>query len=118
MLSENKYCCCKMFSFQSKVGWITIDWMSGLMWRAYKKGLTSESVFQLPEEDDCKVNADILSNLWTQEKKTRKDSSLSKVVLIFAKKQLIGNLFLMTLASITQFLGPVSNELTFETCFI
>ena len=106
----------QMFSSQNKVGSVTIGWISGLMWKAFKRGLTSEDVFQLNEKDDCKINADILFHLWTEEKKCEKSSSLSKVVLRFAKRQLIGNLFLMILASVTQFIGPVLNiSMTLET---
>ena len=93
-----------MMSFQWKMDWITIGWMNQLMWKAFKKGLTSDDIVQL---EDCKINAEILDNLWTEEKKAENNSSLSNAVLKFAKKNLIANMCLMIFASITQFLGPV-----------
>ena len=110
----------KKFLPLNSVNWcsfLTVGWISRLMWRAFRRGLSIEDVYDLSVDDDCKTNAACIAELWYEEKKHHGKPSFKSVIWRFGKSKFILGMFLMVLTSITQFLGPV-NEKSFlaSTC--
>ncbi|XP_046999518.1 ATP-binding cassette sub-family C member 5-like isoform X1 [Schistocerca americana] len=90
-----------MFSF------VAITWMSRLMWKAYRKGLTEDDLFDLQMVDRAEPNAQRLEKLWHAHVVKRGEmSSLSSVMWRFCRTRCIVAMTFMVLAVIFQFLGP------------
>ncbi|KAK4289504.1 hypothetical protein Pmani_037528 [Petrolisthes manimaculis] len=92
-----------MFSF------MMVSWMSGLMWKAYKKGLKSEDVPLCSKYDMCEYNTDRLEKLWTEElrQKGKDKASMEHVLWRFYQTRLLIGVFVFVIVLFLGFLGPI-----------
>ncbi|ODM95653.1 Multidrug resistance-associated protein 9 [Orchesella cincta] len=85
----------------------TASWLTMLMWKAFKHGLTPSDLWELKDVDKAEPNAKRLSRLWEEEKRQAgKQASFVKVVWRFGKTRFYVCIFLMIFSVIFQFLGP------------
>ncbi|CAL8122454.1 unnamed protein product [Orchesella dallaii] len=90
-----------LFSF------VTVSWLSVLMWKAFRQGLTASDLWELKDVDKAEPNAKRLNRLWNEEKlQAGKQASLVKAVWRFGKTRFYVCIFLMIFSVIFQFLGP------------
>ncbi|XP_046390511.1 ATP-binding cassette sub-family C member 5-like [Ischnura elegans] len=90
-----------LFSF------VSLSWLTSTMWKAYKKGLTVEDLFELQESDRAEGTSRRLERLWCEEESQKgRNSSLPLVVWRFVRTRAIVAMALMVFAVIFQFAGP------------
>ncbi|CAL4079407.1 unnamed protein product, partial [Meganyctiphanes norvegica] len=93
-----------LFSFFS------INWLSGLMWKAYKTGLQQEDLWNLHRDDCAEVNCSRLERLWEKEQNLCKPRNikpqLSHVVWHFMKTRVIITMLISSVQNVLQFLAP------------
>lgn len=90
-----------LFSF------IAVAWMTKLMWKAYRHGLSEEDLYELHTADRAESNACRLESAWHDRVRQQGfEASLFSVVWRFCRTRAIVATLLMVLAVIFQFLGP------------
>lgn len=86
---------------------VAVSWMTGLMWKAFRRGLTEDDLYDLQASDRAEPNARRLERLWHEHvEQSGEKSSLSHVIWRFCRTRAIVAMVLMVLAIIFQFLGP------------
>ncbi|GLH12006.1 Multidrug resistance-associated protein 5 [Gryllus bimaculatus] len=87
--------------------YVAITWMSRVMWKAFRHGLTVDDLYELQMSDRAEPNAHRLEKLWNDHVRTYGEkSSLSSVVWRFCRTRCIVAMTFMVLAVIFQFMGP------------
>lgn len=90
-----------LFSF------ITINWLTKMMWKAFTTGLTQEDFFDLDEADDAAESARRLENIWGRRVgKKGAETSLASAVWRFCRTRSIIAMVLMAISIVLQFVGP------------
>ncbi|CAG7725355.1 unnamed protein product [Allacma fusca] len=87
--------------------YVTIAWLTSLMWKALRSGLTKDDLWELHDNDKAERNARRLNRLWEQEKiRKGRDASFFRCVWQFGKTRFFVCIFLMLFTVIFQFLVP------------
>ena len=70
---------------------LTFSWLSGLVWRIYKKPLTSNELWKISEYDQTRLNYKRLSKIWKKEVGTKgiENASLHIVLWKFVRTRMI-----------------------------
>ncbi|KAK3927988.1 Multidrug resistance-associated protein 5 [Frankliniella fusca] len=90
-----------MFSY------IAVAWMTKLMWKAYRRGLSEDDLYELHTADRAESNAGRLESAWHDRVRQQGfEASLFSVVWRFCRTRAIVATTLMVLAVIFQFMGP------------
>ncbi|EDO37461.1 predicted protein [Nematostella vectensis] len=50
--------------------WILFSWMNGILYKGFKRNLTAEDLYELPQEDQTTYNVNILEQEWNEEIRT------------------------------------------------
>ncbi|XP_032233715.2 ATP-binding cassette sub-family C member 4 [Nematostella vectensis] len=50
--------------------WILFSWMNGILFKGFKRNLTAEDLYELPQEDQTTYNVNILEQEWNEEIRT------------------------------------------------
>ena len=91
--------------------YITAGWVTQVMIRAYRYGLSYSDLFNLPTPDHSKESAARLQRLWEEEQESaeanKKEPNFAKVCAIFCKSRLILATCLFSVSVVLQFLAPV-----------
>ncbi|XP_063866904.1 ATP-binding cassette sub-family C member 5-like isoform X1 [Scylla paramamosain] len=89
---------------------ITISWITNMMWKAYKTGLKDDDVPLCSKYDMCEYNTDRLEILWNAEvKKKGKDAaSLQYVLWQFYRTRFLFGIVIFSLTIILGFVGPIA----------
>ncbi|XP_045132970.1 multidrug resistance-associated protein 5-like isoform X4 [Portunus trituberculatus] len=89
---------------------ITISWITNMMWKAYKTGLKDDDVPLCSKYDMCEYNTDRLEILWNAEvKKKGKDAaSLQYVLWQFYRTRFLFGIVIFSLTIILGFIGPIA----------
>ncbi|XP_033609843.1 multidrug resistance-associated protein 5 isoform X2 [Cryptotermes secundus] len=86
---------------------VAVSWMTGLMWKAYRHGLSEEDLYDLQASDRAEPNAHRLERLWHEHvAQNGEKSSLSHVMWRFCRTRCIVAMVFMAFAVVFQFLGP------------
>ncbi|XP_046389738.1 ATP-binding cassette sub-family C member 5-like [Ischnura elegans] len=97
------------------LSFVSSSWLSPLMFKAFRKGISTEDVWDLSKKDSAKYNASRLTHFWEEEIKVKgsNKASLARAVWRFSRTRLLWATVLMILTNAFQFLGPawVQNEL-------
>ncbi|KAJ9585510.1 hypothetical protein L9F63_002711, partial [Diploptera punctata] len=89
------------------LSYVSVSWMTRLMWKAYRHGLTEDDLYDLQASDRAEPNAHRLEALWHEHVSQHGEkSSLSQVIWRFCRTRCIVAMTFMVLAVIFQFLGP------------
>ncbi|XP_023223764.1 multidrug resistance-associated protein 5-like [Centruroides sculpturatus] len=75
---------------------LSVGWLSKLMWRAFRHGINREDLWNLPESDAAEKNAEILLRLLLQHIDSQDSKILNGIILAFGLffTQLLRSLFL------------------------
>jgi len=90
------------------------SWVNGLMWKAYRRGLTMADLPSMPARDEARACGERLQRLWNEEveqagRKGEKPSLVSAWARFVRVRVAVASLTLM-LAIVFQFLGPVNGK--------
>lgn len=86
---------------------VAVSWMTGLMWKAFRHGLTEDDLYDLQASDRAETNAHRLERLWHEHvAQNGEKSSLSCVIWRFCRTRCIVAMLFIVFAVIFQFLGP------------
>uniref|UniRef100_A0A2P2I628 Multidrug resistance-associated protein 5-like n=1 Tax=Hirondellea gigas TaxID=1518452 RepID=A0A2P2I628_9CRUS len=90
------------------VSYTMFSWMTPIMWRAYKKGLTQEDMPICSKYDMCDYNTQRLERLWNAElqQKGPAKASLQRVVWKFIRTRVYFGLLLFIVTLMFGFVGP------------
>ncbi|XP_066955738.1 LOW QUALITY PROTEIN: ATP-binding cassette sub-family C member 5-like [Macrobrachium rosenbergii] len=90
---------------------VSVHWMTSLMWKAYKRKLRDEDLWSLPPEETSEINGDRLEKLWKEElelaAKFRRRAMLWRPVWYFVRKRLFVCQVLTVLMDLGAFAGPI-----------
>ncbi|XP_064096372.1 ATP-binding cassette sub-family C member 12-like [Macrobrachium nipponense] len=90
---------------------VSVHWMTSLMWKAYKRKLRDEDLWSLPPEETSEVNGDHLEKLWKEEvelaTKFRRRARLWRPVWYFVRRRLFMCQALTVLMDLGAFAGPI-----------
>lgn len=90
-----------LFSF------IAVSWMTKLMWKAYRHGLSQDDLYELDSADRAETSASRLESAWHDRVRQEGfEASLFSVIWRFCRTRAIVATLLMVFAVIFQFLGP------------
>ncbi|XP_076037140.1 ATP-binding cassette sub-family C member 5-like isoform X2 [Oratosquilla oratoria] len=92
-----------LFSFFS------LTWMSKVMWKAFRKGLTPDDLWTLQHEDGAEVSTARLERLWEDEKRRAGpdgEPELYNAVWKFVRTRVWVSVVISILQNVLQFLGP------------
>lgn len=93
-----------MFSY------VSVSWLTRLMWRAYKHGLNPSDLWTLQREDGSEVNSERVERLWEDEKglaeKNKRKPELWRAVWRSIRTRVLVSIFISVFQNILQFLGP------------
>lgn len=90
-----------LFSF------ITINWLTRMMWKAFRKGLTEEDFYDLDDTDDAAESARRLESIWGRRVgKHGAETSLGSAVWRFCRTRTLISIVLMAVSIVLQFVGP------------
>ncbi|KAK3910281.1 Multidrug resistance-associated protein 5 [Frankliniella fusca] len=90
-----------LFSF------ITINWLTRMMWKTFRKGLTEEDFYDLADADDATESARRLESIWGRRVgKQGAATSLGSAVWRFIRTRTIISMVLMAISIVLQFVGP------------
>ncbi|XP_034256173.1 multidrug resistance-associated protein 5-like [Thrips palmi] len=90
-----------LFSF------IAVSWMTKLMWKAYRHGLSQDDLYELHPADRAEASSCRLENSWHNRVRQQGfEASLFSVMWRIVRTRAIVATVLMVLAVIFQFLGP------------
>jgi hypothetical protein len=77
------------------------------MMKAYRTGLTADDLFDMPEREQAKANAERMQRIWEEEQKGTDRPSLARCVWVFSRTRVVLACIMLTLSTMFQFLGPV-----------
>merc|ERR1711915_501444 len=60
------------------INYLTIGWITKIMWKAFKVGLVPTDLYQIDEPDDAMKNAKRFERLWEEEKRRCHDANVKK----------------------------------------
>lgn len=90
-----------LFSF------ITINWLTRMMWKAFRTGLSQEDFFDLDDADDAAEGARRLELIWGRRVgKHGASTSLGSAVWRFCRTRTLISMLLMAVSIVLQFVGP------------
>ncbi|XP_067124016.1 ATP-binding cassette sub-family C member 5-like isoform X2 [Centruroides vittatus] len=86
---------------------LSVGWLSKLMWRAFRHGINRKDLWNLPASDAAEKNAERLERLWRDEmKQYGSKASFVKVAVKFCQTRAIISALLIGLAMVFQFISP------------
>ena len=90
--------------------YLTIGWLTQLMIKSYRTGLTKLDLHTIPEGDQARDNAERLQRFWDEELTLTggENPSFGRAVWRFARTRFIVAVTLLVISTLAQFLGPVS----------
>ncbi|XP_069952910.1 ATP-binding cassette sub-family C member 12 isoform X2 [Cherax quadricarinatus] len=90
--------------------YISVTWVTGLMWKAYKKGLHPSDLWTLQHEDGSEVNSERLERLWVDEiynaEKAKRKPEFWRAVWRSMRTRVIVSMIISLTQNVLQFLGP------------
>ncbi|XP_068202669.1 ATP-binding cassette sub-family C member 5-like [Palaemon carinicauda] len=90
---------------------VSVNWMTSLMWKAYKKKISEDDLWELPREESAKTNGDRLGRLWEEEiamaKKAGRPPRLWRAVWRFSRTRTLVAQVIAMISNITFFIGVV-----------
>ncbi|XP_068202671.1 ATP-binding cassette sub-family C member 5-like isoform X2 [Palaemon carinicauda] len=85
--------------------------MTSLMWKAYKKKISEDDLWELPREESAKTNGDRLGRLWEEEiaraKKAGRPPRLWRAVWRFSRTRILVAQLMAMIIDVTFFIGPI-----------
>ncbi|CAG7718691.1 unnamed protein product, partial [Allacma fusca] len=93
-----------------KAGWwsfATFSWMTRLMYSSYRQPLQMTSIPRLSHKEACRVNSDVLEQLWTKEMALKSDPKFSRVLWLHSRKSILITTIVFLVAIILGFCSTV-----------